>query len=627
MALLGKSEEQVFATPLPAIVDHYRLVAPIMERIFGRIPIVWTTPPLRASKPVYHGRFFGHYSHLTSEHVQHLASIGAQEFHSWFPIVEDPARARFARFLLERPWDEASGPTEEMLRGAALLFKTFLEAEQCVGIPVLDGVGGVSIFVPLSNGPSYPDVRAWAHGVAGAAIAAHPDLFSQAPNVHADGRVHIHVSSNAQGRWSILPYSVRTSGMRVATPVSWDELPHVEMSGVALHEFAARLSAAGEVFGELLARGEAHRLAVLVSAPAPDVHPLPHGRRPHKHRHGEIVTTVSQILSDGKSRTVAEIWKIAQERHLPCSDTVGDLSNNVWSYIERQTAHGEKPVVVPTDDHKFRINEPPDDWPDDAASVGGTKVDIDAVIARLIQAATDSKNPADFEVAVCDAFAALGLLTTHVGGLGAPDGYGDAPLGTLGYRVMFECKSGTTLQKSPNIFEASKFREAYGAKYCALIGSQSGTEQQEALSEIKTHGVSLWGADDIVFALRAGLTPLDLAAAFAPGVVAQEVLPDIVWARDHGQKKRVRIIAEIIRSAGWTTQCAAAHANTPGDAPVLTQDAAMLLVDQELAAQGAPVNCTRDEVRLAFEWLTNPLNGAAVWNADHTAVVITREAH
>ncbi len=630
MALLRAVNGSIWASAIPAIVDHYRLVAPIMERIFGCIPIVWTTSAAGDSNhesqqgPIYHGRYFGHYSHLSSEHVQHLVSIGAQEFHSWFPIVEDASRARFARFLLERSPEDAAAPSEDMVRRAALFFNEILQREGCAGIPVLDGVGGVSIFVLLANGPSYPDVRAWAHGVARSASAAHPDLLSEAPNVHADGRVHIQVSSNAQGRWSILPYSVRTGGVRVATPVTWDELEHVEMTGVAAHDFPARLAASGEVFSKMLGCSAAFALPAAARSMVVAFDPLKHGRRPHKHRHGEIISTVSGILSDGKSRTAAEIWKIAQDRHLPCSDTVGDLSNNVWSYIERNAAHGNKPVVVPTDDHKFRINEPADEWPDEAPDGTQTAIDIEALITRLTQAATDSNDSAAFEIAVCDAFAAMGLLSTHVGGLGAPDGFADAPLGTMGYRVMFECKSGTTLQKGPDVFEAAKFKDAYRAKYCALIGSQSGTEQLEALSEIKTHGVSLWGADDIAYALRAGFGPLDLQAAFAPGAVAQEVLPDILWARDHGQTKRVRIIANIIRSAGWTTQCAAAQANMPADAPVLTQDAAMLMVDQALAAENCRVNCTRDGVRLAFEWLTNPLNAFATWTADKAGIVITR---
>lgn len=592
-----------------AALAHYHLVAPMMALAFGPIPLVWAAYPLGPQKPAqYHLHYYGHWTRLSAEHVEHLAAIGAREFFSWSPMPQEPARCRFARLLLDR----IDGVSADGLRDAATAVRTLLKEEKRDAIPVLDALGNIALWVPLSDGPAYDAVLAWAHALADRAVQHYGDILSTAPNTHADGRVHLHVASNAVNLFSILPYSLRAKTQRVAVPIAWEELGEVDLLGVPVVEFPQWLQAHGEVFGQCAAAGAMFEA----------VDPLKHGRRPHKHRHGEIISTVSAILSDGKARTPVEIWKIAQARHLPCSDTVGDLSNNVWSYIERQVAHGMKPVVVGTDDHKFRINEPPDDWPDDGPAESAAKVDVEATIARLMQAASDSGNPANFEVAVCDAFAAMGLMTAHVGGEGAPDGYADAPLGTMGYRVMFECKSGMAAQKSPDIFEASKYKDVYRAKYAALIGSESGSGQQEALSEIKTHGVSLWGADDIAYALRAGLTALDVEAAFAPGAIAQQVLPDIVWARDHGQRKRVRIIAEIIRSTGWTTQSAAAQANTPADAPALTQDAAMLLVDQELAAQGSHVNCEREEVRLAFEWLTNPLNGAAVWNAEKSAIVI-----
>ncbi len=64
------------------VASHYRLVSPTMERLFGRIPVVWTTflsGPGRARS--FHQHCFGHYSHLSGEHVQHLVSIGAREFY------------------------------------------------------------------------------------------------------------------------------------------------------------------------------------------------------------------------------------------------------------------------------------------------------------------------------------------------------------------------------------------------------------------------------------------------------------------------------------------------------------------------------------------------------------------
>src|SRR5689334_10190708 len=108
------------------------------------------------------------------------------------------------------------------------------------------------------------------------------------------------------------------------------------------------------------------------------------------------------------------------------------------------------------------------------------------------------------------------------------------------------------------------------AKRLPTIRNFSARRAQRARRRLKTHGVALWCAEDLVYALQSRLTPLELELAFAPGVVAQDVIPDIVWARAHGQRKRVGMIVDIIASAGWTTQCAAAQAGSAADAPLLT---------------------------------------------------------
>ena len=448
------------------------------------------------------------------------------------------------------------------------------------------------------------------------AIAAHPNLFSEAPNTHADGRVHIHVASNAEGHFSILPYSVRAQSGRVAMPVSWDELQTVDMHGTTLQDFPSRLAAKGEVFGAML-----HRVAA-GSIESHDVQILTAG---HVAEKGSIPAIVIDVLSDGRTLSAKEILEAAHARgELLNIKDASDLGTNIEAFIGRDVANGRRPSIVWTVDHKFRINEPEDPWPDGAQQPPASSADVNAVVAQLQTAVHDSAHPENFEIAVCDALAALGFLATHVGGKRAPDGFADAPLGRLGYRVMIECKSGTAMQKGPDVFEASKYRDAYRAQYCALVGITGGSAQKEAVSEAKTHGVSLWGVEDLVCALQHGFSPAELAPAFGPGVIAQEALMDILWARNHGVKKRVSMIAGILRDTGWTTQCGAAASNTPADAPLITEDAAMLLVDQTLAAQGAHVNCSRDEVRLAFEWLTSPLSGAAVWTPDKTGIVITQ---
>jgi hypothetical protein len=60
------------------------------------------------------------------------------------------------------------------------------------------------------------------------------------------------------------------------------------------------------------------------------------------------------------------------------------------------------------------------------------------------------------------------------------------------------------------------------------------------------------------------------------------------------------------------------------DAALLTLDAAMVLVDEALAAAGSQRACTRAEAQLAFQYLTNPIMGQAVWtDAAQSAIVVT----
>ena len=86
---------------------------------------------------------------------------------------------------------------------------------------------------------------------------------------------------------------------------------------------------------------------------------------------------------------------------------------------------------------------------------------------------------------------------------------------------------------------------------------------------------------------------------------------DLLWNRDHGLGKRVRVVAALIQQAGWDLQLTAARTGTPADAPLLTVDTAMALVDQALARLGSTQGCTREEVTLALEYLASPAIASA----------------
>jgi hypothetical protein len=206
-----------------------------------------------------------------------------------------------------------------------------------------------------------------------------------------------------------------------------------------------------------------------------------------------------------------------------------------------------------------------------------------------------------------------------------PDGVLDAPLGPLGYRVMLECKSGAGPVLRPDVFEAGKFREAYGAQHCLMVAPGYAGDS-ETPAEALSHGVALWTVEDLVAILRAGPDLAELRTLFAPGPAADRV-GDLLWAREHGVRKRLAVICDAIRETAWAAQVEAAAFNRPGDAPLFTEDSAMLVVDDSLRQRDSYAPVTRDQIREAFAYLTNARVAEAVLvNDDSTAIVVVRAA-
>jgi hypothetical protein len=176
----------------------------------------------------------------------------------------------------------------------------------------------------------------------------------------------------------------------------------------------------------------------------------------------------------------------------------------------------------------------------------------------------------------------------------------------------------------PDAAEAAKYVAIYGAQYAALVGPAFGNDIELA-AELRAHGVTAFTNDDLATLLQAGATAAELRAVFAPGFAA-DAIEALLWEREHGARKRVAVVCDILCSAGWRNQVAAAHVGDPSDAPHLDEDAAMMLVDEELLGrQGSQRPADRADIRRAFAHLTDPLVARAVWLDDsHNAIVVTR---
>ena len=539
-------------------------------------------------------RVLSHY-HITAPLIE--ASI---EFYTWAPLPGDDDRLQYARILLMPP-DDAIGFDRVKLAALAVRAMLFNEAK-LEAVPLVDGGHGMALWIPLTDAPHAKPLREWLHGFINRVAAKHPDLVSTEPNTHHDGRVHLHVSSNAAGHYSAIPYSLRAQGLTVCAPIAWEELGALETAAAFTSEHVKqRIETHGDVFADQVAVIKHQRFDVAAkhanSAITMPTTPAPRGH---------IIIAAVEILDDGKPRTAEDILAEALAQKLvPPQTTKKYVYSALIEYIARQLGRGRKPPIVQDAQRRFRINEPLDDWPNvvtlpqhepDAATV--------ALANRLEQAATGD-DPAAFEAAVCDAFAHLGFLTQHLGGYAEPDGVADAILGTLGYRVMLECKTAQSIVPKPDVAEAAKFRDAYHADLCTIVGPAF-AEETELLSELIMHKVTALTVPDLQTLLHVGANAYELQRRILVPGYASDVIADLLWERNHGEGKRVGTVAELIAREAWKAQVTAAKQGGRSNAPDVTTDAAMLLVDEALQTAGSTQACTREEVEEAFAYLSSP---------------------
>lgn len=567
----------------------------MLESTFGAIPIVAAAfPQGLGTKPRWYPKPLPLTARVVEWCVQRLEAI---ELHSWTPAIAHPGRLGFARILLE---SGANVPAERRAT-AARATRAALAQRGLDGIPVLDGLGGIALFIPFDDAPAYDDVRAWLHQLANA-LAASNAIFSTEPNTRAPDAVHIHVAHNAVHAWSVLPYSLRgLDGLPVAVPVRWDELDALPF--VTIDSLPARLDAVGDLLAS-----ERVRIGSQIFRRQPPLS-IEAGS------HGHVIEAALHVLLDGRARSADQIFSDAVAQGLlPADFKAKYVYTALIEYIARAQGNGRRPAIVQDADRSFRFNEPADDWPNLPGAAPHAPDPQAGALAQRLTETSQGNDPTAFEIAVCDAFAHLGFAATHVGGNKAPDGYIDAQLGVLGYRVMLECKTAKSTVSQPDAFEAAKYREPYNAQFCVLIGPAFPNEI-ELTQELKTHGVCAWKVDDLRLALALGANAYELRNAFMPGYAA-DALTDLQWERSHGEAKHVRVVIDILERVGRELQGTAAAQGGPANAPRLTVDTAMALVDRELAAAHSTQACTREQVENAFAYLTNPMVAKAVRQDD-----------
>ena len=591
-------------------VDWYRSVAATVVRHFAAVPLVtarYLDGPVATFSASLHGPPAGDEATVDvlahGAHVRYLALSEpsllyeahryAVEIHSWSPRADDSARAAFARVLI-RPHDERAAGWATRVAGAV---RRALQARGCDGIVMRDGAASAAVWIPFADGPTYDVLRTWLH-----ALVA--DVVSLDPAIDA---TELHVSSNAVGRWSLLPYSlIGQSASTAATPLRWTELDAI---GAALPCAAVTERLADDVFDAEMQRIGAQRFAggpvIMVSGSG----------------HGQILAAVRAVLADAKPHTAAEICSAGIARGLlPPATIPAYVQHGISTLLDRERDRGEKPEFVILPDGAYRLNVPVDPFAGFVEPVCD-RTALDALIATLRAtvvretpaAADDGPNiGAPFERAVADAFAFLGLDATRLGGEGEPDVVATAPLGSQMYRVGVECKTVASLKLHGSagfVVEAARMRDAVGAQYAVLLGLDF-PDERGIDAELATHNVALWTIADLVALLECRLHhPIrwtSLRPLFAAGRVAEAV---VAFRAEHlhGRYTRARLALQYAMEEGLAYQRSLmTNADTAEDA-LLSAEALTVLVNGRMAREGMAGRCSLGDLRAAIDAATSDL--------------------
>ncbi|MBZ9764333.1 DNA ligase D [Mesorhizobium sp. CA8] len=229
------------------LADHYSDVAAIMLPWAASRPISLVRCPQGRAKKCFFQKHdagsFGdkvHHVGITekdgheepylyvddAEGLLTCVQMGTIEFHGWGARIEDVEKADRLVFDL----DPDEGLDFEAVRAAAFQFRDILRSIGLITFPMLTGGKGVHVIAPLTPRAEWPEVKAFASGLAQAVAQSDPAHFTAVlSKAKRKGRIFVDYLRNQRGATAIMPYSARSRpGAPVAAPVTWAEMKTID---------------------------------------------------------------------------------------------------------------------------------------------------------------------------------------------------------------------------------------------------------------------------------------------------------------------------------------------------------------------------------------------------------------
>jgi bifunctional non-homologous end joining protein LigD len=181
-----------------------------------------------------------------------LANWGVLEVHAWTSTIDTPHQPTWAMIDIDpgksTSWDETLA--------LARLYRTALDHLGVRGGPKVSGQRGIQIWVPVRDGYTFDDTRAWVETVSRAVGAVMPDLVSwEWQTERRGGKARLDYTQNAINKTLVTPFSTRAvAGAPVSVPITWEELddPALRPDRWSLHTVLARLASVGDPLAGLI---------------------------------------------------------------------------------------------------------------------------------------------------------------------------------------------------------------------------------------------------------------------------------------------------------------------------------------------------------------------------------------
>ena len=229
------------------LADYYADVAAIMLPWAGSRPISLVRCPQGRAKKCFFQKHdagsFGekvHHVGITekdgheepylyiddAEGLMTCVQMGTIEFHGWGARIEDVEKADRLVFDL----DPDEGLDFEAVRAAAFQFRDILKSLGLTTFPMLTGGKGIHVIAPLTPQAEWPEVKAFASGLAQAIAQTDPSHFTAVlSKAKRRGRIFVDYLRNQRGATAIMPYSARSRpGAPVAAPITWAEMMTID---------------------------------------------------------------------------------------------------------------------------------------------------------------------------------------------------------------------------------------------------------------------------------------------------------------------------------------------------------------------------------------------------------------